>query len=373
MLGEIDRYLTAALSGRPLALPPAPRDGQALLHAARWHGVTGYLLAAARRPGALTPDAALGVRQAATHALWGHLRALADLQVVASALDDVAPWVVVKGPALTEIAHGAPHLRSYNDLDVVVPAQGFGASLAALERSGAQPITTDWDDLRRRGRAAVVLLGVHGTPLDLHWHILPSAARRAAFTLRLDVLLERRQPAVLGGVDAWVLDPADRVLHVALHAAMGGAHRLIWLKDLERELAAVPPNWSILGQRAESWGAAAAVAIVLERAMRLLDAPGSPAGHLRSGVWGRVVRASEVVSRDQPERRRRSISRRLMSATRRDGVLSLAQVLQDHRPRLPRARMMPVRGAERSGQSVAVSNHARAKADYVEWVAGSGT
>jgi hypothetical protein len=53
------------------------------------------------------------------------------------------PWLVVKGPALAEL-HGAPDLRAYSDLDVLVPSAAFGDALAALESAGAAVLARNW-------------------------------------------------------------------------------------------------------------------------------------------------------------------------------------------------------------------------------------
>ena len=60
---------------------------------------------------------------------------------------------------------------------------------------------------------------------------------------------------------------------MALHAALSGGDRLIWLKDIERTLAVDRPPWDEVIRRARAWKAGRSIAITLNRARRSLGAP----------------------------------------------------------------------------------------------------
>jgi hypothetical protein len=77
----------------------------------------------------------------------------------------------------------------------------------------------------------------------------------------------------VGGRSVPTLDPVDTLLHVALHAALSGGDRLIWLKDIERALVVEQPPWDDVIERARAWKAGRSVAITLDRARRSLGAP----------------------------------------------------------------------------------------------------
>ena len=91
-------------------------------HAA-WHRVVPFLAAAVRTSGASVSEEAVA-SLARTHATRtaAHLRVLADLDRVRACLTagDI-PFLVVKGPVLSEHLYPSPDLRMYEDLDLLIP------------------------------------------------------------------------------------------------------------------------------------------------------------------------------------------------------------------------------------------------------------
>jgi hypothetical protein len=112
-----------------------------------------------------------------------------------------------------------------------------------------------------------------GTLADVHWHLLNRENVRDGFSITTDDLFDRSRAIDVGGRSIPTLDPVDTLLHVALHAALSGGDRLIWLKDIERALVVEHPSWDDVIQRAETWKAGRSVAITLNRARRSLGAP----------------------------------------------------------------------------------------------------
>jgi hypothetical protein len=198
-----------------------------------------------------------------------HLALLVRLSVCLR--DAQIPWVVVKGPVLSELAYGgAP--RYYSDLDVVVPAEHFRLALSVLASRGASTMDRNWDLVTNDLRGQLHL--AFGPELvDLHWHLVNLASQRQRFAIPMAELFSRRRQVRLGTVTTWTLDPTDAVLHVALHAALAGGHQLGWLVDVERSVSNLGPDWDALVARSHAWRTGLPVAVALNRARAVLGAP----------------------------------------------------------------------------------------------------
>lgn len=231
-------------------------------------------------PDATGPDAielarvARRVESAVVGAVAQHLRVCAELAEIVPLLDDLGvAWAIVKGPALAALAYPRPELRPYGDIDVLVGPRDFGTVVAALEDAGAVLLDRDWAFLAAHGRCEVSMRLRHGTYLDLHWHLVNNAHARGAFRLDTDALLERRRRVDAGGHAISTLDATDTLVHVALHATISGGHRLSWVKDVERLVAAGDPDWDAVVGRSLATRTGPVVEVLLRRAHRLLGAP----------------------------------------------------------------------------------------------------
>jgi hypothetical protein len=247
-------------------------DGRSLAglpQAAQHHGVAGCVHQSLRGLDGLE-DAVRYPLENLTHlATATHLKALGELAVLSDVLGGI-PWMVLKGPVLSETYYARPDLRGYGDLDILVPPRAFGAALSALETQGARVLDRNWTRIHAEMRAQVHLRLSFGTLADLHWHLVNHD--REPFAIRTDDLLGRARPVSLNGIEVLTLDPVDMLLHVALHACLGGGRRLVWLKDVERVIATDALPWDAVVARALDWGAGDAVATVLARARRTLGA-----------------------------------------------------------------------------------------------------
>ncbi|MDQ3932262.1 MAG: nucleotidyltransferase family protein [Actinomycetota bacterium] len=238
--------------------------GVGLVAAGERHGIIGYLHDAARQAPHVHPDVAALLARAHERAVHTHLRALADLALLDQVFERAGvPWAVVKGPVLAETVYPRFDLRAYRDLDVLVAPEAFPDALRALESAGAQLLDQNWTLLRAGMKGQLHLTLPHGSFCDLHWHLLHDREVRDVFRLPSSALLRRTQRVVLGGVSVPCLDPVDAFVHLALHACLSGADRLVWLKDLDLMLRRSPPEWDGIIARARTAGAGLAVAGVL--------------------------------------------------------------------------------------------------------------
>jgi hypothetical protein len=201
------------------------------------------------------------------------MRMVTDLAGFAAAIaPEAIPWITFKGPVAAQLLYARPELRTYRDLDLLIPRSDFSRAIDYLQRNGFEVIDRNWTLIRRERRGQLHLTLAMGTVADLHWHLLNRAVVREAFDLEMDAVMTRSRTVMVSGVAAHTLDPVDTLVHLALHAALAGADRLIWLKDVERSIAVEAPDWDDVVVRALSWRAGAAVAVTLRRAREVLGA-----------------------------------------------------------------------------------------------------
>ncbi len=290
-------------AGAPALLRLAGASGGLgpLVDAAAAHGVSGFVWRAVRAAGlGDRPDVSL-LRGAVAVAAGRHLRSLAEVERVDAALRDM-PWLLFKGPVLAEVVYGSPILRSPVDLDVLVPRASFEPAVRSLERAGCVVYERNWTLVRSAELGSLRLHTPTGALIDLHWDLLNDAAARAALTVSSADALARAREVSLGHVGrVRTLDPVDTVVHLALHAALAGAHRLVWLADVAAAYRHLTPtDRATVRIRAAAWSVEPALALVLRRCGAVLGhaaltpaaedpgdsgGPGGPAR--RGGVAGR--------------------------------------------------------------------------------------
>lgn len=238
------------------------------------------------------------LRAERTAQLVSHLTTQADLRTLAGVLDGAdVPWAVVKGPAAAATFWPASDMRDYRDLDVVVHPARFGEVLGLLVDAGAEQLDLNWGLVRRQMRAELTFVLPRGTLLDLHWHPVNEAPVRRRFAWSVDELLERREPVSLGPVRVPTFDPVDAALHMAYHAVVSGAYRLLWLADVAYSTLAVERAGRLdeLVRRAERAGLDLVVRVGLDRVSRVLGPVPTPSWSGRRGEsWRAVVRAHDA-------------------------------------------------------------------------------
>ena len=294
-----------------------------------------------------------------------------DLRLVADALRG-SPWAVVKGPAVAATVHaGAP--REFHDLDVLVSPAAFGDALRALEARGARAMDPDWAGIRaaRAGEIAVAL--PHGTFLDLHWHLVNRPARRQRFAVDVDAMLDRTRPATLLGTAAPVLDATDQLHHLALHACLSGAWRLLWSYDLR--LASRDADWAELAARTASADTGLAVAMALSRARQVLDAP-VPGRALRAlsggSPWRIAGRLATTLRPPHASPRPARNGAVVYQCTAASGSASVLALLGETHRRLRRP-AAPGDPEDAGGTGIDLRTPADARTGYLEDVAAQGT
>lgn len=230
------------------------------------------------------------------HQLARHRATVEDLAFVAHHLDGLgAPWVVMKGPVLAEHVWERPDMREYFDLDVLVDRRSFRVAIDALTEAGARLVDRNWPLIRSKepGELALGLPG--GTTLDLHWDLIREPGVRRSVAFPTDEMLARAVPVSVGDEQVPTFDPVDTLLTVAVHAALAGATRLLWLKDVERAAAAPDLAWDEVGPRAADAGVDLALTMTLAKSWRVLGVhPEHPGWRPARRAWSWLAAWSDV-------------------------------------------------------------------------------
>jgi hypothetical protein len=285
--------------GTPRRLSPGAEAE--LVAAARFHRVAPLVHAAHRD---VAPHVADLFQADRLRAITGHLQACAALQRLGEVLGDT-PWVTFKGAVFSEHAHPVPGIRSYNDVDVLVDPASLREVSRRLLAAGWRVV--DYQDMLRNQSVPGEMhwASPSGALMDLHWSMVNMASRRRLFDVPTAELLQRRVPVRLGTESAWTLAPSDALVHACLHAGLAGANKLVYLVDVDR-LSRSAVDWDEVASRSREWRAQAQVALVLERAHRVLGTPVPPDFASRARVSRSVRRLGVLADHVAPVARGRS-------------------------------------------------------------------
>jgi Uncharacterised nucleotidyltransferase len=163
------------------------------------------------------------LREAFRASAGNSLRLAAELVRLTAALEaggiSATAW---KGPTLAAAAYGNLALRTFADLDILVPAGDVvraGAILARLGYRAARrlPDVREWSFHRADGVVTV----------ELHWAIAPWQ-----FAVPIAVADLRREPVAIGDRKVAHLAPEDLLLTLCIHGSKHRWDRLQWIADV---------------------------------------------------------------------------------------------------------------------------------------------
>jgi putative nucleotidyltransferase-like protein len=270
-----------------------------------------------------------------------------DLRVLSRALDEAGiRFLAVKGPVVSELLYPRSDLRAFWDLDLVVSHESLWDAVETMRAAGCSGLTSESRaGYERETRGQVHLHGRHGTPIDLHWHLLNRSSLRRPLALDMDALFERARIVTVAGASVRTLDPTDTLFHLALHAGLGGANRLSWLKDVDRAVRAETADWDELARRVHAAAAEDLVAVALRRARTMVGAPiplGVVDGLATTGSWQRLVALCERIWPSERSPNGPTVTKMVTRAARRGvrpSVVALAgRLLSDVSDRMRRRR-----------------------------------
>jgi hypothetical protein len=312
-------------------LPPEAFEG--LARAAWFHSIPGYVYRASAGLTHLPSSERELLAELRRETVRRHLRSIGDLRFLAGALDGSGiPWLVFKGPALAEPVHGAPELRFYRDLDLLVPPARFGDAVRLLEEAGCRVPVHDWSFLRRGLKGEMDVFLPSGTQLDLHWHLLNDLQTRQACTIDLEEVFRGRREITLGNDRLPTLSHADTAVHVALHAMLSPTQRLIGMKDLQLLVQGSEHGLEGLVARAQEWGIELPFLTAVRQVQRTIGPlasfrPPPPVGLERA--WELTCRAAGRLSSLERQDGSASIGRLVVRSVRGDAPKSFRQLARN--------------------------------------------
>jgi len=255
-----------------------PQCGEALIAVAREHGVEAWLAGVA---GPARLDGRLGSMSATLAAqrprfLAARARALATISRIAEVFDaNDVEWAVLKGLALAASVYPHPDWRYGVDVDVLVSPTRFESAVSQLQAAGFDLLDVNWPLMAESMPGQLRLRSPNGTTVDLHWDLLNQRELRTEFRFGTADLLQRR--VIIASLPTHpplpTLHPVDQLLHVALHASLSGANRLVWLIDIDRLIRVSRPDWPTVLARAERSGTGTAAALAIARARAVYATP----------------------------------------------------------------------------------------------------
>lgn len=321
-LDAADVPLIDALRGSPVALES--EELAALFERAELHGILGVLHdacsngvrrdeRAGRMGGAAIPSELarmLGARAVARE--LDHQAHVAMLRRVDAVLAEASlTAVALKGVLLGERYYPRPSSRATSDIDLLVAEDDLERAAEALSGVGYRGFDGPSERRFRREHHHLHFEHPHAPPLELHFH----AYRGFGSILRSEPLL-RRSRTHADWKAVRVLEPADELLYLAVHAAAHRFVRIGWLFDLKLLLGGMSPrDVARAHERAHDVGYARVVSFALGL---VADAFGGPEESASLGSWRAPLARRVVRERGRPLFR--SASRFLYTATLCDSV-----------------------------------------------------
>jgi hypothetical protein len=264
--------LAGSLVEMPL-VPLARESWQTLLAGARLQRMTG-LLVQAIDDGAL-PATSAQVNEA-TDLHVGAMSTVLALERALVAVADVlsghdVPFRVLKGAASSHLDYPDASLRSFQDIDLLVPGEHTDDAVALLVDAGFERrYPSPRPDYDSRFGKAVTLVAGSGVEVDLH-----RTFALGPFGQRIRVAdLWDSPPAVysLAGVRLEALDTELRLLHAAYHSALGDfPPRLVPMRDLAQLALRTGVDFSRVRSLAAAWKGEAVLAHAVLQAWVTLE------------------------------------------------------------------------------------------------------
>ncbi|MBN1514403.1 MAG: nucleotidyltransferase family protein [Phycisphaerae bacterium] len=239
---------------------PEPQAWFRLAEAAGREGLAGLLLESAdRRRVGLPLPAHLRLREQATHIASGTAHRLRGFAPIARAFADAGmPLLLLKGAALHLTLYCRPELRPMSDVDCMVPLERAEEACALLDRLGCRrgPGLVRPDFFPTFHNELEYLTPHPDHPVRLDVHARPFRPLRYAQSVPPRAFWEDATSMKLYGASVLVPGAADMLIHLAVHAAIHGADRLLWLYDIYRFAAENSDqlDWSLVMARARAWG-----------------------------------------------------------------------------------------------------------------------
>lgn len=299
----IDACNPFAGTGTP-AVAPSADSLPALLRAAELHGVQPFVLKRIRQL-----ETASGLRQEFAAEVLAAIETARNLQINQAAMElmlrhhgarvltafanaDI-PAAIVKGPTFADRLYQHPAMRTFTDIDVLIPLSKRKQTRSAMESLGFEPYERDYRAERDYFEDVWLLRSDHRVSIEVHSDLVHNPRLRARASLTFEDLVKA------GDGDP---NEASALLYVAaVHAAMSHQFdRLQHLLDvaLATSGAAGSIDWQRLRRVSDRTGTRRALFVAVELAAAVFGEPALSrlGGNLKPGLGDRI--GALLVSRD---------------------------------------------------------------------------
>lgn len=268
----------AASRARLASLLQAGLHWEQVRQLARSHGVMPLLYQGLSRAGPQAVPAAV-LQQLEGDFCLNVARNLSLVGRLIATLDFLAehgiPAIPYKGPVLAAQAYGDYALRQFDDLDILVHEEDATRARDLLVAQGfrCEPnISQAREAAYLRDYGEYQLVGADGLLIvELHWRLTESYF---AVPLATAEAWERLQPVTLADRALRTLAPEDLLLILCVHSSKHCWHRLAWVSDVARLIAAYPAlDWAWVMEQASRARCTRMLWLGLLLACDLLDAP----------------------------------------------------------------------------------------------------
>jgi Uncharacterised nucleotidyltransferase len=223
------------------------------------------------------------------------------------------PALPYKGPALAVAAYGSLALRSFDDLDLLVPASRVREAVRLMLEDGYQPVyeLTPAQEAAYFRTQCEYIVERDDVRVELHWEVVPFYF---AWPFDLDGLWARAETTVVAGARLPTLCTEDLLLVLCAHGSKHCWDRLEWIASFAEIVSrSARLDWPRVREAADRAGAGRMLAVSLALVLDLMDVEVPPAARdhldrdpaarslarevgqrLRSGEAGMLDRSGEV-------------------------------------------------------------------------------
>ncbi|OAD23097.1 hypothetical protein THIOM_001076 [Candidatus Thiomargarita nelsonii] len=184
------------------------------------------------------------------------------------------PVILLKGAHLAEVVYESIALRTMCDVDILVRKTDLlKAEKKLLEMGYSSSRVEEIEVVCAKCQHLSPLAKQGVAPVEIHWTI---ESPTSPFTIDVDGLWKRAQPATIAGVKVLALSPEDLLLHLCLHSAYHhffeqGLRSLCDILETIRYYRN-QIDWTLVEHRASQWNAKNPVYLTLRLARELLAA-----------------------------------------------------------------------------------------------------
>jgi len=195
-------------------------------------------------------------------------------KIIKAFQNEKLPVIVLKGAHLAQNVYGDITLRSMSDVDILVRKTDLlKAEEKLLEMGYSSSRVKEIEVVCAKSQHIPPVTKPGGLSIEIHWTI---ESPTSPFTIDVDGLWKRAQPAMIAGVEVLVLSPEDFLLHLCLHSAYHhffelGLRSLCDLLETTRYYRN-KIDWTQVEHRASQWNAKKPVYLTLHLAKELLAA-----------------------------------------------------------------------------------------------------